>query len=86
MEDSTSIENDLKMRPNGRNEGPTAVVVGKSYKSSLCNDGEERNEQVGNHLVAYEETIEVPVENDSHIEGFSKYGIYPKRERRPPGE
>ena len=32
MEDSMNVENDLEMHPNGRNEGPTVVVVEKSFK------------------------------------------------------
>ena len=74
------------MRPSGRNEGPMVVVVDESSKSSSCDDGEEREEQVGDHLVANEETIEIPAENDGHVERFGKDGRYPKRERRPPGE
>ena len=38
------------------------------------------------HLVANEEAIEIPVENDGRVERFGKDGRYPKRERRPPGE
>jgi hypothetical protein len=40
MEDSGSIKNDLKMRPNGRNEGHTIVVVDESFKPPLL-DGSE---------------------------------------------
>ena len=41
------------MRHNGRNEGPTVVVVNESSKSSSCDDNEE---QVGDHLIANEES------------------------------
>ena len=73
MKNSTSIGNDLEMRPSGRNEGPKVVVVNKSSKSSLCNDGEEREEQMGNHLVANKKkTIKLPTNNDGRIEKFGK--------------
>ena len=35
MEDGTSIANALEIRPSGRNEGPTVVVVDESSKSSF---------------------------------------------------
>lgn len=35
MKDSTSITNDLVMRPIGRNKDPALVVVDESSKSSL---------------------------------------------------
>ena len=81
MEDGTSMGNALKICPSRRNEGSTMVVVDKSFKSSLCDDGEEREEQVGDHLVANGEVIEIPPENDGHIERFGKDGKYSKRER-----
>lgn len=74
------------MRLSEMNEGPTTVVMDESSKSSLCDDGEEYQEQVGDHLVAIKEAIKVPTENDGCIERFSKDGRFPKRERRPPGE
>lgn len=47
IEDNTSIGNNLEMCPSRRNEGPTAVLVDESSKSSSCDDGEEHEEQVG---------------------------------------
>ena len=58
----------------------------ESCKLSLCDDGEERMKQVGDHLVANEEAIEIPTENDDRVERFGKSGRYSKREWRPPGE
>ena len=49
-------------------------------------DGEECDEQVGDHLVANEEPIKISVENDGRDERFGKVGRYPKREHRPPGK
>ena len=86
MKDGTSVWNALEMRSNKRNEGSKAVVVDESFKSSSCDDGEERKEQVGDHLVANEERIETLVENDSHVERFGKDGKYFKREQPPSGE
>ena len=86
MKDGTSVRNALEMHSNKRNEGSKAVVVDESFKSSSCDDGEERKEQVGDHLVANEETIEILVENDSHVERFGKDGKYFKREQPPSGE
>ena len=68
MKDSTNNENHLEMRPNGRNEGPTKVVVENSSKSSLYYDGD----QVGDHLLANDEAIEISMENGGHIERFGK--------------
>jgi hypothetical protein len=62
MEVCTSIRNNLEMHPNERNERPTMVVVDESFKSSLCDDDEERDEQVKYPLVANEEAIEIHVE------------------------
>ena len=41
MEDSTNIGNNLELRPSGRNERRTMVVVDGFFKSSSCDDGEE---------------------------------------------
>ena len=79
IEDDTSVGNTLKIRANGRNEGPMAVVVDESSKLSLCDDGEEREEQVGDHLIANEEAIEIPTENYGRVEVFKNNGRYPKR-------
>ena len=72
----------LEMPISGSNEGSTAVVVNGSSKLSLYENGGERDEQVGNDLVANENWIEILVENDGHVEIFDKDEKYPKRERR----
>jgi hypothetical protein len=40
MEDSTSVGNDLEMRPSGRNETPNVVIVDTSSKSPCVDDDE----------------------------------------------
>ena len=72
-----SVGRALEMRPIGSNE---------SSKSSSSDDGEERDEQVRDPLVANEEAIKIPAKNDGRDERFGKDGQYPKRERCPPGE
>ena len=44
MEDDMSVGNVLKMHPSVRNEGLAAAVVDESFKSSSCDDSEEREE------------------------------------------
>ena len=44
------------------------VVVDKSSKF-LCGDDKEREEQVRDHLIANEKTIEIPAENDNLVKG-----------------
>ena len=39
VENNGSIRNNFEMRVNGRNEGPMMVVVDKSSKSPLFDDG-----------------------------------------------
>lgn len=51
IEDNTSFGKDLDMHPFGSNKGPMVVVVEKPSKLSLCDDGDERKEQVGVHLI-----------------------------------
>ena len=80
------MEIELEIRPSGKNEGPTAVVVDEPSKSSSCDHGEEHEEQVGDHLITHEEAIKIPAENDGRVDKFDKDGRYPKRERRLPGE
>ena len=60
MENGTSIRNALEIRLSGRDESPMAVVVDKYSKSSSCDDDEEWEEQVEDHLVANKEAIENP--------------------------
>ena len=86
IEDGTNVRNVLEIHLSGRNEGPTAVVVEKSFKLSSCDNNEERKKQVRDHLVANEEAIEIPENNDGRIERFGKDGRYPKREQRLPKE
>lgn len=81
MEDSTSNENNLKMYLSGRNEGSMVVVMKKSFKSSFCIDGEEREEQLEGHLVAHEQAFGLPSDNDGCVKRFGKNGRYPKKER-----
>ena len=54
MKDSMSAGNDSERRPSGKNKGPMVVVVDESSKSSLCDDGDDREKQVEDHLVANE--------------------------------
>lgn len=51
MEDSMSGGNNLEMQI-GRNDGPMVVVMDESIKSFSCHNGEEREEQVEDYLVA----------------------------------
>lgn len=76
LEYCTNNGNALKICSSGRNEGPTTVVVDKYFKSSSCDDGEEREEQIGDHLVA----IKILAENNNRVERFGKDGRYPKRD------
>lgn len=86
MEDNSRVGNNLEMCSCGRNENPIVVVVYKYFKSFLCDDGEEHNEQVKDHLVANQETTKILAKNDSHDEIFGKDEGYPKRKRHPFGE
>jgi hypothetical protein len=66
------------MHLHGRNESLTVLVVDKSSKASSWNDGEE---QMGDHLVANEEAIEIPTENDSRVKRFGKSERYLNKKR-----
>ena len=79
MKDCTSIKNALEMHPSNRNGGPMAVIMNKYFKSSLCDDCKECEEQVGDQLVANEDAIEMPTEYDGRVEKFYKDGRHPKR-------
>lgn len=57
IEDNISIENDLKMCQSGRNESSMVVVMINNRNHLCVGDGEERNEQVGDHLVGNEDEI-----------------------------
>jgi hypothetical protein len=59
MEDDMSVEMTLEMRPSGRNEGPTEVVVDEYSKSSSCDDGKEHDEQVEDRLMTIEKVIKI---------------------------
>lgn len=72
IEDSTNVGNNLKMGPSGRNESLTMVIVGEASKSFACDDSQDYEEQVGDHLVINEEVFKIPVENDSRVERFGK--------------
>lgn len=75
MKDRTSNRNELEMRPSEKNKGPPMVVVNEYSKSCSCDNGEERKKdekQVGYHMIANEEAIEILVENDSNVESFGK--------------
>ena len=41
MEEGMSVGNALEMRPSGRNQGTTVVLIDKYFKSSLCDDDKE---------------------------------------------
>jgi hypothetical protein len=61
MENSTSIDNNLDMHPNGRNEAPIVVVVDKSSKSLLFDvreDIEKCEEQVKDNQVGIQKARE----------------------------
>lgn len=74
------------MHLSGKNEGPTVVIVDESFKSCPCDDGEECDEQVRDHMIANYEASEISMENDGHVKRFVKNERYFKRERCPPGE
>ena len=75
VEDNTSVGNDLEMRLSGRNKGALAVVVEESSKSSSYNDGDEPEEQVGNHLVANEEATQIPQRMSTVLRDLAKMKI-----------
>ena len=73
------------MRPSGRNEGPTAVVVGESSKVPLIHGGEQSvdgRERVGGHEVA----MRSHVRYRQIVESFIEEQRYPIREWQPFGE
>ena len=89
MEDSGSINNDLEMRPSGRDGGRTIVVMDESSKSPLLDGGKQTVDdtgRVGGDEVVIEESCETSANND--IVDGSSGGMrrYPTRERRPLGE
>lgn len=86
MEGSMSIGKTLEMRPSGSNESLRAVVVDESSKSSSSDDGDEWDEQVGDHLVLNEEAMRISMENDDSNEIFTMNGQYSKKKWRPPRE
>lgn len=69
-----------------RNEGPTIVIVDKSFKSSLSDHGDERDEQVEDHLVANEDAVETLAKNNSRDKKFGKARRYLKNKRCPLGD
>lgn len=58
------------------------VVMNEFSKLFLCDDSEEREKQVEDHLVGNEELIERPVGNDGRIKRFGEDRRYSMRERR----
>lgn len=75
MENNGSSKIDSEMRPNGRNEGLTVVVVvvDKSSKLPLfygSGNFEERNNQVGENRVEIIKVVEGPPRNVINDEGF----------------
>lgn len=67
LANNISVGNDLEICRSGRNEGPIVVVVDEFSKLSSCDDGEEHDKHMGDHLVANEETIEKSAENDGRV-------------------
>ena len=70
-----SFGNNLEMRLNGRNEGPTMVVVDEFSKSPLFNGGGQPvdgNEQVGGNGVEIEEVRQGLANNDIIVIGFGE--------------
>ena len=85
MEDDMNVGYIMEMPPSKNNEISMAVDVDTSSRSLLKrNDGKERNELVGDHLVLNEKSIKISVENNDRDERFDKDGQYPKRKQRPP--
>jgi hypothetical protein len=97
MEDSTSVGNDLEMRPSGRNETPNVVIVDTSSKSPCVDDDEgasdakeDPNNQEAMPTPGCSSTPSTPSKDAStscEQEGQpSEERRYPLRERRPLGE
>lgn len=58
IDDSTSVGNNLVMRPSRRNEAPMMIGIDKSSESPLFDFGEdieEHDEQMGDNLVLSQE-------------------------------
>lgn len=86
MKDSISIENNWELHPSGGNEGPMVVIVDETFKLYSCDDSEEFEDQVGDHLVTIEETITRYAENDRHVERICEDGSCSNREWYAPRE
>ena len=78
------MSNALKMRPNGRNEGPTVVVVvvvvDDSSKSASFDGGGQSvdgNKQVEDKWIAIEDVREERAYDDVIVEGFGEERRYP---------
>jgi hypothetical protein len=92
MEDSTSVGNDLEMRPSGRNDTPNVVIVDTSSKSPCVDDDakeDPRNEEATPTL-GCSSTPSTP-SKDASTSGEQEgqpWGEhrYPSRERRLLGE
>jgi hypothetical protein len=92
MEDSTSVGNDLEMRPSGRNETPNVVIVDTSSKSRCVDDDakEDPSNEEATLTPGCSSTPSTPFKDAStsgEQEGQrSEERRYPLRERRPLGE
>ena len=60
------------MRPSGRDQDFSTVVVDEYFKSSSYDVGKECDEKVEDHLVANKKVVEVSTENIGHVERFGK--------------
>jgi hypothetical protein len=95
MEDSTGVDNDLEMRPSGRNETPNVVIVDTSSKSPYVDDDEgasdtkkdPRNQKAPPTLVC-SSTPSTPSKGSSGEQERqpTEERRYPLREQRPLGE
>ncbi len=92
MEDSTSVGNDLEMRPSGRNETPNVVIVDTSSKSPCVDDDakEDPSNEEATPTPGCSSTPSTP-SKDANTSGEQEgqpweERRYPLRERRPLGE
>jgi hypothetical protein len=92
MEDSTSVGNDLEMRPSGRNDTPNVVIVDTSSKLPCVDDDakEDPSNEQATPTPGCSSTPSTPSKDAStsgEQEGQpSEERRYPLRERRPLGE
>jgi hypothetical protein len=84
MKDDINIGNPLEMHSSAKNKGPPKVVVYKFSKSYPCDDGEQLEEQMGDHLATNKRAIRILTKYDSRLNRFGKDGGYRKKERGLP--